>query len=148
MLQTLSVDSFSLPGEGGFPLNSLYKGPGDKGESGEYFDFFVLTLCGWSALENSLRLRSDWKADLSYNPIIPPLPLPLPPFPPSPLPPVTDALRSYLLQARQELSSRLCDRLYPIEPDTQPDGSETPQARRGQRVGRPSKWWMSFQKRK
>jgi actin related protein 2/3 complex subunit 3 len=59
-----------------------------------------------------------------------------------------DALRSYLLQARQELAARLCDRIYPIEPETQPDGTPTPPERQGQRVAKPSKWWMSFQKRK
>lgn len=34
-LSTLSVDHFSLPGEAGFPLNSLYHGPKDKNEAGE-----------------------------------------------------------------------------------------------------------------
>lgn len=33
-LQTLSVDHFSLPGEVGFPLNSLFKGPKDRMEGG------------------------------------------------------------------------------------------------------------------
>ncbi len=33
-LSTLSVDHFSLPGEAGFPLNSLYHGPANKSESG------------------------------------------------------------------------------------------------------------------
>ncbi|KAJ9097743.1 hypothetical protein QFC21_004781 [Naganishia friedmannii] len=59
-----------------------------------------------------------------------------------------DALRSYLLQCRQELAIRLCDRLYPVEPETQPDGTPTPANRVGQRQVRPSKWWMAFQKRK
>lgn len=59
-----------------------------------------------------------------------------------------DALRSYLLQCRQELALRLCDRLYPIEPETQPDGTPTPANRLGQRQLKPSKWWMAFQKRK
>lgn len=59
-----------------------------------------------------------------------------------------DALRSYLLQARQELAARLCDRIYPVEPETQQDGTPTPAERQGQRVTKPSKWWMSFQKRK
>jgi len=39
-------------------------------------------------------------------------------------------LRSYLTQARQELAARLVERLYA-------DGT-----------GKPSKWWMSFQKRR
>ncbi len=59
-----------------------------------------------------------------------------------------DALRSYLLQARQELATRLCDRLYPLEPATQPDGTPTPASRAGKRQEKPSKWWMAFQKRK
>ncbi|CAK5262818.1 unnamed protein product [Mycena citricolor] len=41
-----------------------------------------------------------------------------------------DALRQYLVQVRQELASRLVERLYA-------DGT-----------GKPSKWWMSFQKRR
>ena len=42
----------------------------------------------------------------------------------------TDALRQYLIQARQELAARLVEKLYA-------DGT-----------GKPSKWWMSFQKRR
>ncbi|KAF9651093.1 ARP2 3 complex 21 kDa subunit [Thelephora ganbajun] len=41
-----------------------------------------------------------------------------------------DYLRQYLVQVRQELAARLVERLYT-------DGS-----------GKPSKWWMSFQKRR
>jgi actin related protein 2/3 complex subunit 3 len=42
----------------------------------------------------------------------------------------TDQLRQYLVQVRQELAARLVERLYA-------DGT-----------GKPSKWWMSFQKRR
>jgi len=42
----------------------------------------------------------------------------------------SDYLRQYLVQVRQELAARLVERLYA-------DGT-----------GRPSKWWMSFQKRR
>lgn len=41
-----------------------------------------------------------------------------------------DYLRQYLIQARQELAARLVEKLYA-------DGT-----------GKPSKWWMSFQKRR
>ena len=41
-----------------------------------------------------------------------------------------DYLRSYLTQVRQELAARLIEKLYA-------DGT-----------GKPSKWWMSFQKRR
>lgn len=41
-----------------------------------------------------------------------------------------DYLRQYLTQVRQELAARLVERLYA-------DGT-----------GKPSKWWMSFQKRR
>lgn len=34
-LQTLSVDSFALPGEPGFPLNQMYHPPASRHESGE-----------------------------------------------------------------------------------------------------------------
>lgn len=43
---------------------------------------------------------------------------------------VADFLRQYLVQVRQELAARLVERLYA-------DGT-----------GKPSKWWMSFQKRR
>lgn len=39
-------------------------------------------------------------------------------------------LRQYLIQVRQELAARLAEKLYA-------DGT-----------GKPSKWWMSFQKRR
>ena len=42
----------------------------------------------------------------------------------------TEFLRQYLTQVRQELALRLIERLYA-------DGT-----------GKPSKWWMSFQKRR
>ena len=41
-----------------------------------------------------------------------------------------DYLRSYLTQVRQELAARLIEKLYA-------DGT-----------GKPSKWWMAFQKRR
>jgi len=41
-----------------------------------------------------------------------------------------DYLRQYLVQVRQELAARLIEKLYA-------DGT-----------GKPSKWWMSFQKRR
>ena len=42
----------------------------------------------------------------------------------------TEYLRQYLTQVRQELAARLVERLYA-------DGT-----------GKPSKWWMAFQKRR
>ena len=59
---------------------------------------------------------------------------------------MSDALRSYLLQTRQELAIRLCDRLYPYEISLGPDGQPTGQ--QGPRQAKPSKWWMAFQKRR
>ena len=43
---------------------------------------------------------------------------------------LSDYLRTYLVQVRQELAARLVEKLYA-------DGT-----------GKPSKWWMSFQKRR
>ncbi len=43
---------------------------------------------------------------------------------------LSDYLRQYLVQVRQELAARLVEKLYA-------DGT-----------GKPSKWWMSFQKRR
>lgn len=34
-LATLAVDNFALPGEPGFPLNSMYHPPANRGEAGE-----------------------------------------------------------------------------------------------------------------
>jgi len=73
-LNTLSVESFALPGDATFPLNAHYAAPGTRAEG--------------------------------------------------------DYLRQYLTQVRQELAARLTERLYA-------DGT-----------GKPSKWWMSFQKRR
>jgi hypothetical protein len=58
----------------------------------------------------------------------------------------TDALRSYLTQTRSELSQRLVDRLYPTEQEIGADGNPT--GKTGARATKPSKWWMSFQKRR
>jgi len=74
MLNTLSVDTFPIPGDANFPLNAHYAPP---------------------------QSRVD-----------------------------ADYLRQYLIQTRQELAARLVEKLYA-------DGT-----------GKPSKWWMSFQKRR
>ncbi|KAH0587839.1 Actin-related protein 2/3 complex subunit 3 [Termitomyces sp. J132] len=74
MLNTLSVDSFPIPGDANFALNAHYASPASRSDS-EY-------------------------------------------------------LRQYLTQVRQELAARLVEKLYA-------DGT-----------GKPSKWWMSFQKRR
>lgn len=89
-LSTLAVDSFALPGDAGFPLNSMYHAPASRADA--------------------------------------------------------DALRSYLTQTRQELALRLADRLYAPEPHIGADGQPTGQT--GARANKPSKWWMSFQKRR
>ncbi|WVQ98213.1 hypothetical protein IAU59_005335 [Kwoniella sp. CBS 9459] len=90
LLQTQAVDTFALPGDAGFPLNSLYHAPASRMDA--------------------------------------------------------DALRSYLTQTRTELAIRLVDRLYPHEQVLGSDGQPTGQA--GARANKPSKWWMSFQKRR
>ncbi|OCF77096.1 arp2/3 complex 21 kDa subunit [Kwoniella mangroviensis CBS 8886] len=90
LLQTQAVDTFALPGDAGFPLNSLYHPPASRVDA--------------------------------------------------------DALRSYLTQTRQELAIRLVDRLYPHEQVLGSDGQPTGQV--GGRANKPSKWWMSFQKRR
>lgn len=74
-LSTYTIENFFLPGEPGFPLNSLYQAP-------------------------SNRLDAD-------------------------------QLRAYLTHARQETVDRLLKRVY-----DEASG------------GKPSKWWMCFQKRK
>ncbi|KAG6830323.1 hypothetical protein H0H92_001258 [Tricholoma furcatifolium] len=73
-LNTLSVDSFPIPGDANFALNAHYAPPASRADS--------------------------------------------------------EFLRQYLTQVRQELASRLVAKLYA-------DGT-----------GKPSKWWMSFQKRR
>lgn len=57
-----------------------------------------------------------------------------------------DALRSYLTHARTEIALRLCDRVYPQEQVMGADGEPTGQL--GPRSAKPSKWWMSFLKRR
>lgn len=110
MLQTLAVDSFALPGDAGFPLNSLYHAPASRPDAGEYFLY---------------REFGRWsEAELIH----------------------VDALRSYLTQTRTELALRLADRLYAPEQVMGPDGQPTGQT--GARATKPSKWWMSFQKRR
>ncbi|TFK22324.1 ARP2 3 complex 21 kDa subunit [Coprinopsis marcescibilis] len=74
LLNTLSVDSFPIPGDANFALNSHYGPPSSRQDA--------------------------------------------------------DYLRQYLTQVRQELSARLVEKLYA-------DGT-----------GKPSKWWMAFQKRR
>lgn len=72
-LTTLALENFSLPGDAGFPLNSMFQAP---------------------------KTRAD-----------------------------ADLLRQYLSQCRQEMAGRIVDTVY--GPD-----------------GKPSKWWMAFQKRR
>lgn len=43
MLSTLAVDNFSLPGDAGFPLNSLYHAPASKMDAGEFS--FLISAC-------------------------------------------------------------------------------------------------------
>jgi actin related protein 2/3 complex subunit 3 len=74
VLTNLSLDNFAIPGDGNFPLNSLYQPPRDRSEY--------------------------------------------------------DLLKGYLTQFRQELASRLIQRIY--KDDTQ----------------HPSKYWLAFTRRK
>ncbi|GAA6061445.1 hypothetical protein JCM10212_002026 [Sporobolomyces blumeae] len=81
-LTTFAMDHFTLPGEPGFPLNSVFTGPGAADKVG------------------------------------------------------SDLLRQYLVQARSELVLRLVRYLYDPRDTSTENGT------------RPSKWWMSFQRRK
>ena len=90
LLNTLSVDTFPIPGDANFPLNSHYASPPSRSEAGKLMHSFTPTITH----------------------------------------PLLDYLRQYLIQVRQELSARLVEKLYA-------DGT-----------GKPSKWWMSFQKRR
>ena len=90
LLNTLSVDTFPIPGDANFPLNSHYASPPSRADAGMQMHSFI---------------RITIHPSLEY-------------------------LRQYLVQVRQELSARLVEKLYA-------DGT-----------GKPSKWWMSFQKRR
>jgi hypothetical protein len=61
-LSTLSVDHFSLPGEAGFPLNSLYHGPANKSESGALILWTrphgQIADCHWAARHWHTRLST------------------------------------------------------------------------------------------
>ena len=94
LLNTLSVDTFPIPGDANFPLNSHYASPSSRSEAGKSITFSF-----------SFSLLRVFIHFLEY-------------------------LRQYLIQVRQELSARLVEKLYA-------DGT-----------GKPSKWWMSFQKRR
>ncbi|GME67695.1 unnamed protein product [[Candida] boidinii] len=74
ILTNLSLDNFFIPGDAGFPLNSLYQGPADRNEA--------------------------------------------------------QLLRGYLQQFRQELSTRLIERLYKDDKSA------------------PSKYWFAFTRRR
>ncbi|KAG6817855.1 hypothetical protein H0H87_001687 [Tephrocybe sp. NHM501043] len=92
-LNTLSVESFPIPGDANFALNAHYAPPASRSDSGEHH--LVTLKKGLCLLTRSLEY-----------------------------------LRQYLTQVRQELAARLVEKLYA-------DGT-----------GKPSKWWMSFQKRR
>ncbi|KAG6821515.1 hypothetical protein H0H93_000024 [Arthromyces matolae] len=91
LLNTLSVDTFPVPGDANFALNAHYAPPASRSDAGEK-GFILLFI--W-------RIKQ-------YK----------------------EYLRQYLTQVRQELAARLVEKLYA-------DGT-----------GKPSKWWMSFQKRR
>ncbi|KAH3672347.1 hypothetical protein WICMUC_004319 [Wickerhamomyces mucosus] len=74
ILTNLSLDQFAVPGDGNFPLNSLYQSPKDRAEY--------------------------------------------------------DLLKQYLTQFRQELASRVIERIYDNESTT------------------PSKYWLAFTRRR
>ena len=90
LLNTLSVDTFPIPGDANFPLNSHYASPPSRADAGMQMHSFT---------------------HITIHPSL-------------------EYLRQYLVQVRQELSARLVEKLYA-------DGT-----------GKPSKWWMSFQKRR
>lgn len=92
LLNTLSVDTFAIPGDAHFPLNAHYAAPPSRADAGMF-----------TAWTRGIKL-------FAYL--------------------ILDYLRQYLIQVRQELAARLVEKLYA-------DGT-----------GKPSKWWMSFQKRR
>lgn len=87
-LTSLALEAFALPGDASFPLNSMYAPPGNSSDAGQFEEW---------AQEGGRRREGDDRAHLSS-----------PCF-------VTDHLRQYLTQARQELASRLLDQLYPLD---------------------------------
>lgn len=92
----MAVSSFDIPGDGGFPLNSFLAKPTNRGESGE-----------WKNLANNTPLH-DWVVILL---------LPLPNTTPSTtrLSPVSDQMRQYFTQLRQEMGLRLVDKVFGSE---------------------------------
>ena len=113
------MDNFALPGDAAFPLNALYHAPASRPDAGEFLSHLPRPL--------SAPLSTSW-VWLRFGSLI------------------VDALRSYLTQTRSELSQLLVDRLYPTEQEIGADGNPTGQT--GARATKPSKWWMSFQKRR
>lgn len=106
LLNTLAVDNFPLPGDVGFALNSHYAAPGSRVDAGEFL---------------SVRFKCRSFAIIVCSVFI---------YSPRHSGSLTDFLRNYLVQVRQEIAARLIERLYA-------DGT-----------GKPSKWWMCFTKRR
>lgn len=46
-LSTYAVDNFTLPGEPGFPLNTVYAAPGGRAEAGECFWIWGVCFRSW-----------------------------------------------------------------------------------------------------
>ena len=93
-MYSLSIGRFDIPGDPGFPLNSVYSRPTTGEDAGK------------SSLNEHQIIRLLIIIFLS------------------------DLLRQYFLQLRQECGLRLCERVFDKE------------------TGKPSKWWLCFAKRR
>lgn len=110
-LTTYAIDHFSLPGEPGFPMNNVMVGPpsGDRVSAGKKKPL---------SFQQSLVDERDRVVSETDNVFS------------------ADALRGYLLHARQELVLRLVQQVYNPKDESTEGGQK------------PSKWWLSFQRRK
>lgn len=108
-MYTLAISRFDIPGDAGFPLNSVYPKPASANEAGESH-FHIQHIFSWKFIfkENpSIFHRSK-----NFHFVI------------------SDLLRQYLTQIRQETGNRLIEKVF-----STPDG-------------KPSKWWTCFAKKK
>jgi hypothetical protein len=58
-LSTLAVDNFALPGDAGFPLNSLYHPPASKADAGESRPVDPYDRVGWKLTNRRAAIVSD-----------------------------------------------------------------------------------------
>jgi actin related protein 2/3 complex subunit 3 len=95
-LTSHAMENFALPGEPGFPLNSVYSSVGaNRNDAGTFFTSYShqQLMCGLRQVDSIWIALTQEADDQRRMRMI-------------------DALRAYLTQARQEMALRLLDKVY------------------------------------